>query len=222
LQSGSKSIAYTYTEPTVAFEFAYDIAGLARKKGLVNVFVTNGYMTGEMLDLMASRLDGANVDLKSFRDDFYRKQCGARLQPALDSLRKMKKLGIWAEVTTLLIPGLNDGEEELRDLAAFIFSLGAETPWHISRFHPQYRMTGTPQTTVASIHQAAQIGNAAGLKYVYSGNIPGDSGENTVCACCGHLLIERYGFSIRQMDLKGSVCPRCGTSLEGIFRGSQV
>lgn len=136
VRSGSKSIAYTYTEPTVYFEFAFDIAGIAREKGLKNVFVTNGYMTQGMLELVAPRLDAANVDLKAFRDDFYKKQCGARLQPVLDSLRKMKELGIWVEVTTLLIPGLNDGEEELGELAAFIASLGAETPWHISRFHP--------------------------------------------------------------------------------------
>ena len=217
LRSGSKSIAYTYTEPTVYFEFAFETAGIAREKGLKNVFVTNGYMTHEMLELIAPRLDAANVDLKAFRDDFYRKQCGARLQPVLDSLRKMKELGIWVEVTTLLIPGLNDGEEELRELAAFIVSLGAETPWHISRFHPQYRMTETPPTPAASIHRAAEIGRSAGLKYVYSGNIPGDPGENTLCARCGRLLIGRCGFSIERLDLKGSACPHCGTPLDGIF-----
>ena len=217
LQSGSKSIAYTYTEPTIYFEFAYDTAGFAREKGLKNVFVTNGFMTPGMLMLIAPRLDAANVDLKAFRDDFYQKQCGARLQPVIDSLRKMKELGIWVEVTTLLIPGLNDGEVELRELAAFIVSLGAETPWHISRFYPQYRMTEQPSTPAGSIHRAGEIGRSAGLKYVYSGNIPGDAGENTHCARCGRLLIGRYGFSIERLDLKGSACPHCGTTLEGIF-----
>ncbi len=217
LQSGSKSISYTYTEPTIYFEFALDTANLARERGLKNVFVTNGYMTPEMLEMVAPRLDAANVDLKSFRDDFYKKQCGARLQPVLDSLKKMKALGIWVEVTTLLIPGLNDGEDELRDLAAFIVSLGAETPWHISRFHPQYRMTRTQPTPASSIHRAEEIGRAAGLKYVYSGNIPGDPGENTHCAGCGRLLIGRRGFSIERLDLKGSACPDCGATLDGIF-----
>ena len=217
VRSGSRSIAYTYTEPTVYFEFAFDIAGIAREKGLKNIFVTNGYMTQGMLELAAPRLDAANVDLKAFRDDFYQKQCGARLQPVLGSLRKMKELGIWVEVTTLLIPGLNDGEEELGELAAFLVSLGVETPWHISRFHPQYRMTQTPTTTASSIHRAAEIGKSAGLKYVYSGNIPGDPGENTLCANCGRLLIGRYGFSIERLDLKGSACPDCGTRLDGIF-----
>jgi pyruvate formate lyase activating enzyme len=217
VRSGSKSIAYTYTEPTVYFEFAFDIAGIARDKGLKNVFVTNGYMTQGMLEFVAPRLDAANVDLKAFRDDFYIKQCGARLQPVLDSLRKMKELGIWVEVTTLLIPGLNDGEEELGELTAFLVSLGAETPWHISRFHPQYRMTQTPPTPASSIHRAAEIGKSAGLKYVYCGNIPGDLGENTLCARCGRLLIGRHGFSIERLDLKGSACPDCGTPLDGIF-----
>jgi pyruvate formate lyase activating enzyme len=217
LRSGSRSIAYTYTEPTVYFEFAFDTAEIAREKRLKNVFVTNGYMTPGMLELIAPSLDAANVDLKAFRDDFYKKQCGARLQPVLDSLRKMKELGIWIEVTTLLIPGLNDGGEELRELAAFIVSLGAETPWHISRFHPQYRMTETPPTPAESIHRAAEIGRSAGLKYVYSGNLPGDPGENTNCARCGRLLIGRCGFSIERLDLKGSACPNCGTPLDGIF-----
>jgi len=217
LLSGSMSIAYTYTEPTIAFEFVYDTAGIARERGLRNIFVTNGYMTGEMLELLAPRLDAANVDLKSFRDAFYRAECGARLQPVLDSLRKMKEFGIWVEVTTLLIPGLNDGDQELRDIAGFIRSLGAETPWHISRFHPRYRMRSRPPTPAASIHRAAEIGKAAGLKYVYSGNLPGGPGEDTACARCGHLLIARTGFAVERIDLTGSGCPRCGTPLDGIF-----
>jgi pyruvate formate lyase activating enzyme len=217
LRSGSRSIAYTYTEPTVYFELAYETAGIAREKGLKNVFVTNGYMTEEMLELLAPRLDAANVDLKAFRDDFYREQCGTRLQPVLDSLRKMKELGIWVEVTTLLIPDLNDREEELLDLAGFILSLGAETPWHISRFHPRYRMTERPPTPAASIHRAIRIGKSIGLRYVYSGNIAGDRGENTSCAHCGHLLIGRCGFAVERLDLKGSDCPQCGTPLDGIF-----
>ncbi|MCE5263912.1 MAG: AmmeMemoRadiSam system radical SAM enzyme [Deltaproteobacteria bacterium] len=217
LRTGSQSIAYTYTEPTVFFEFAYETAGIAQEKGIRNVWVTNGFMTPEMLGLIGPRLDAANVDLKAFRDDFYREQCGAPLQPVLDTLRRMKELGIWVEVTTLLIPGLNDGEGELRELAAFIVSLGAETPWHISRFHPRYRMTERPPTPAARIHRAAEIGRAAGLKYVYSGNVPGDAGENTFCNRCGRLLIGRCGFTVERLELEGSACPGCGTPLEGIF-----
>ncbi len=217
LETGSQSIAYTYTEPTVFFGFAYDTARIARQRGLKNVYVTNGYMTPEMLEMFSPYLDAANVDLKSFRDEFYRKYCGGRLEPVLDSLRKMKELGIWVEVTTLLIPGLNDGEDELKQSAAFIASLGTETPWHISRFHPQYNMTDRPVTPSSSIHEAVKIGKSAGLKYVYSGNLPGDSGENTFCPGCGRLLIGRYGYSIEQFVLKDKTCPYCGEKIEGIF-----
>jgi pyruvate formate lyase activating enzyme len=157
------------------------------------------------------------VDLKSFSDDFYRKRCGARLQPVLDSLKKMKALGIWVEVTTLLIPTLNDSDDELRQIAGFIFSLGAETPWHISRFHPRYQMQNLPPTAVASIGRAAEIGKASGLKYVYSGNVPGNEGEDTLCSQCGEHLIDRYGFSIEMLNLKETHCPRCGTALDGIL-----
>lgn len=218
LNSGCRSIAYTYTEPTVYFEFAYETAMIARARGLRNIFVTNGYMTPETLRMAAPCLDAANVDLKAFRDDFYRSQCGGRLEPVLESLRLMKALGIWVEVTTLLIPGLNDSDRELGELAGFIRTLGSETPWHISRFHPRYRMTDRGPTPAAAIQRAAGIGKAAGLKYVYSGNIPGDAGENTACAACGQLLIGRYGFTIERLELvDGRACPNCGTPLNGIF-----
>ena len=217
IKSGSRTIAYTYTEPTIYFEFAYDTANIAHEKGLKNVFVTNGFMSEEAIETIAPCLHAANVDLKAFSDDFYRKYCGARLQPVLDSLKKMKSLGIWVEVTTLLIPTLNDSDEELGKIAKFIHSLGPETPWHISRFHPRYRLDNLPPTPVASIHRASEIGKAAGLKYVYSGNVPGDEGENTYCSRCKELLIDRYGYYIEKFNLKGTHCPRCETLLDGIF-----
>lgn len=217
VETGSRTVAFTYTEPTVFFEYAYDIAVLAHERGIGNVFVTNGYMTAEALDKAAPFLLAANVDLKSFRDDFYRLQCGARLRPVLDTLRNMKDAGVWIEVTTLLIPGLNDSEAELREIAAFIHGLGPETPWHVSRFHPQYRMRSVPQTPPPSIRRAVDIGRATGLHYVYSGNLPGDEGEKTFCHRCGHLLIDRFGFAIRGIDLDGARCPRCGTPLAGVF-----
>jgi len=179
LTSGSKTIAYTYTEPTIYFEFARDTAQIAHEKGLKNVFVTNGFMTVEALDTIAPVLDGANVDLKSFRDDFYKTWCGGRLAPVLEALRRMKELGVWVEVTTLLIPGLNDSEAELAELAGFVAGLGRDTPWHVSRFRPLYRMGGRPVTPGASIHRAVRIGKEAGLHFVYSGNLPGDEGEHT-------------------------------------------
>ena len=221
-KSGSKTIAYTYTEPTIYFELAYDTARIAVENGLKNVFVTNGFMTAETIEMMAPYLTAANVDLKSFRDEFYKKQCGARLNPVLESLKKMKETGIWVEITTLLIPTLNDSDEELKDIAQFISVLGKETPWHISRFHPQFKMLNVPVTPVSSLHRAVEIGKHAGLKYVYSGNVPGDNGENTYCFHCGNLLIERYGFQIISINLKGNKCNRCGTELEGVFSETQV
>ena len=217
IQSGSKTIAYTYTEPTVYFEFALDTARLAHERGLKNVFVTNGYMTSEAIELIAPYLDAANVDIKSYRDEFYRNYCGAHLQPVLDSLKKMKELGIWVEVTTLVIPDANDDIEELKGIAGFVSSLGAETPWHVSRFHPQYKMNSKPPTAAGILLRALQIGRDAGLKYVYVGNITGGEGENTYCCNCGKLLIGRYGFSIKSMALKDNACPECGTVPEGIF-----
>jgi pyruvate formate lyase activating enzyme len=217
LTSGSKTIAYTYTEPTVYFELAYDTAKIAKDKGIKNVFVTNGFMTGETIEKIAPYLDAANVDLKSFDDGFYKEYCGARLQPVLDSLKKMKELGIWVEVTTLIIPTLNDSDEELFDIARFIHSLGNETPWHISRFHPQYKMTGLHPTPLSTLQRAKQIGTDAGLKYVYTGNVPGDEGENTYCSNCGNLIIGRYGFRVDTLNLKGSQCSTCGGELEGIL-----
>ena len=217
LDTGSRTISYTYTEPTIYFEFAYEIAMIASDKGLKNVFVTNGFMTEEALDTISPYLHAANVDLKSFSDDFYKKRCGARLHPVLDRLKKMKSLGIWVEITTLLIPTLNDGDNELRQIAEFIYSLGAETPWHVSRFHPQYELTDIPPTPIATIHRAVEIGKESGLKYIYSGNIPGDEGEDTRCSNCGEHLIDRYGFYIERLNLKGTNCPRCNTPLDGIF-----
>jgi len=217
LDSGSKTIAYTYTEPTIYFEYAYDIAKIAHDKGLRNVFVTNGFMTEEAITMIAPYLDAANVDIKAFTEEFYRKNCGARLEPVLKSLKKMKELGIWLEATTLLIPTLNDSDEELKKIAWFIFDLGSDTPWHVSRFYPQYKMGMLPSTAAEDIHRAVEIGKTCGLKYIYSGNMPGDKGENTFCFNCGELLIGRYGFHVSKVSLHHSHCPRCGTLLEGIF-----
>ncbi|MDI9569470.1 MAG: AmmeMemoRadiSam system radical SAM enzyme [Pseudomonadota bacterium] len=214
---GARTIAYTYTEPTVFFEYAYDIARLARKRGIGNVFVTNGYMSEEALTTISPYLTGANVDLKSFRDEFYRQQCGARLQPVLDTLGRMKAAGIWLEVTTLLIPGLNDSEEEIDQIAAFLAGLGKETPWHVSRFHPCYQTMGLPATSRERLRLAREIGRARGLKYVYIGNIPGDEGENTFCSGCGRLLVGRRGFFVQESMPRDGVCMHCGTPLDGIF-----
>jgi len=217
VDSASKSVSYTYTEPTIFFEFARDTARLARERGLKNIFVTNGFMTQEALEAASDWLDAANVDLKSFRDDFYKRHCGAHLEPVLEALRGMKKRGIWVEVTTLVVPTLNDDEGELRQIADFVRTLGEEVPWHVSRFFPRYQSQSLPPTPVKTIDRALAIGREAGLKHVYGGNVPGSASDHTYCSACGNLLIERQGYVIRAYNLKGGRCRRCGTVLAGVF-----
>ncbi len=217
---GCRSIAYTYTEPTIFTEYAYDTAKLAHEAGIANIYVTNGYMTagaGEMLETFDPYLDAANVDLKAWSDEFYRQYCGARLQPVLDSLKKMKELGVWVEVTTLIIPTLNDSDEELQHIADFIAQeLGVETPWHISRFHPSYKLMDKPRTPIATLNRAQEIGSAAGLRYVYQGNVPGSQGESTFCYNCGKLLIGRYGYRIMENHIEDAKCAYCGVEIDGV------
>ena len=215
---GCKSIAYTYTEPTVFFEFAYETAKLAHEQGIRNVFVTNGYMTSEALEMISPYLDAANVDLKAFTDDYYKELCGARLEHVQATLKFMKSLNIFVEVTTLIVPNLNDSPSELRALADFIVEdLGPETPWHISRFHPTYKLTNQPPTPVKTLTDARQIGLDAGLKYVYTGNVPGNTGENTFCSGCGEQVIERWGFRVGKLRIKNGKCTQCGTGIDGVW-----
>ena len=217
VKGGCKSIAYTYTEPTVFFEFAHDTAKLAKKKGIYNVFVTNGYMTSEAVKMISPYLDAANVDLKAFNDDFYKKYCSSKLKHVKETLQTMKRSGIFIEVTTLLIPGLNDDKDELKDLASFIAKfLGPETPWHISRFHPTYKLTDRPPTPVKTLVMAREIGINAGLKYVYTGNVPGENGEKTFCYNCSRILIDRWGYTISKNLIKNGRCPHCGAIIDGV------
>jgi len=210
-QQECQSIAYTYTEPTVFFEYAYDCAILATQAGLKNVFVTNGYMTPEMLDTIGGHLHATNVDLKGL-DAFYRQQCGARMQPVMDSIVKMHEMGVWVEVTTLVIPGYNDDDETLRTIAEFLAGVDPDLPWHISRFGPRYKLLDAPPTPVETLHRAAEIGYQAGLRYVYAGNVPGDNYEHTRCPKCGTICIHRYGYFVRNL-MAGNQCPTCGHEL---------
>lgn len=212
------TIAYTYTEPTVFFEFAHDTAKLARENGLRNVWVSNGYLTPEALEMIGPHLDGANIDLKSFSDDFYKKICGARLEPVLDTLRAMVARNILVEVTTLIVPDLNDDPGELRRLAGFIAEeLSPDTPWHISRFHPTYRLTDRPPTPVETLQNAYEIGKEAGLRYVYMGNVVGRGGEDTNCPGCGETVIRRRGFTVTENRLTGGKCAGCGSAVHGVW-----
>lgn len=217
IRAGCQSISFTYTEPTIFFEYAYDTAVLAKGRNLKTVFVSNGYMGSEAIEKIAPYLDAANIDLKAFSDDFYKTYCGARLESVKETLRQMKAAGIFLEITTLLIPGLNDSEKELQALAHFIVTeLGPETPWHISRFHPTYRLTDRPVTPLASLSFARKTGIEAGLYYVYTGNVPGDSGENTFCYHCGKTLVHRHGYMIRDNAIQNGKCPDCQTPIHGV------
>ncbi len=211
-----KSISYTYTEPTVYFELAYDTAKLAHEKGLKNVFVTNGFMTKECLEMIQPYLDAANVDLKSFSDEFYKEKIGGRLKPVLENIKLMYEMGIWVEVTTLLIPGLNDSEDELTKIADFLEGISNSLPWHISAYFPQYK-SDIPATSMKDIIKAIDIGKKAGLKYIYGGNIPGSSYENTYCSNCGNLVLKRIGFSVLDKKIKVDCCLKCGSKIEGVF-----
>jgi pyruvate formate lyase activating enzyme len=212
-----QSISYTYTEPTIYFEYAYETAVLASKEGIKNIFVTNGYMTEEALKTIQPYLDAANVDLKSIREKFYKEVCGARLEPVLENLRRMRQMGIWVEITTLVIPTLNDSDQEFEEIAQFILSLGPEVPWHISAFYPTYKMLNLPRTPASLLHRAREIGMKRGLHYVYCGNIPGEEGEDTFCPHCGRRVIERVGFRVVKNEVLRGECRHCHTKIDGVW-----
>ena len=215
--AGCRSISYTYVEPTVFFEFAYDCCELALKRSIANIFVSNGYMSEEATRMLAPLLAGINIDVKSFRDEFYQRVCGARLQPVLDTVELMYRLGVWVEITTLIIPGHNDSDVELRDIASFIASLDPTIPWHVTAFHPTFKMTDESFTPASTLMRAREIGLDAGLSFVYQGNIPGTGGENTCCPGCGKEVVRRRGFAIVDNLLEDGVCRYCATRLPGIW-----
>lgn len=218
LEAGCRSISYTYTEPTIFYEYAYDTAVLAHDQGLGNVFVSNGYTSTTALEQIAPILDAVNVDLKGFTEKFYREVTGATLSGVLSTLRDYRRLGIWQELTTLVIPDWNDGDEELAAIARFIAEeLGPQVPWHVTAFYPTYQMLDHPPTPTATLRRARQIGLEAGLKHVYVGNMPDTAGENTYCPTCGELLIERHGFRLGGIYLEHGACGKCRTPLAGVW-----
>jgi len=216
LNADCQSMSYTFTEPTIFYELAYDTAVLARQKGLKNTFISNGFINEAPLREIATVLDAVNIDLKFFKEQSYRRISRARLAPVLDAIRLYHELGVWLEVTTLIIPGINDSDEELTQIAEFIHSVDPAIPWHVSQYYPAYRMLDRPPTPLATLQRARDIGRKTGLHNIYEGNIPGEGGENTYCYQCQALLIERYGFYVRSNRTTNGRCPDCDTPVDGI------
>lgn len=212
-----KSISYTYTEPTIFYEYAYDISVLAKKEGIANTFVSNGFIGPEALAEIAPLMDAINIDLKFYSEDFYKKISKAKLKPVLDTILYLKNNNVWVEVTTLIVSGLNDKESELKDIAKFIKSVSSDIPWHISRFHPSYKYLEAPATSIKILHKAYEIGKEVGIKYIYTGNIPGDEAENTFCSECKKNIIERVGFHVGKIHLKQGKCEFCDAEISGVF-----
>lgn len=216
-ENDCKSISWTYNEPTMWFEYTYDSAKLAQKKDLKTVYVTNGYMSDETLNLIAPYLDAANVDLKSMSDKFYQELCQARVKPVLENIRTMHEKGIHIEITNLVMPGHNDSEEDLKSLVEFVADVDVGIPLHFTRFYPHYKMNKLPPTPVETLEKAQKMAIDAGIKYVYLGNVPGSNGENTKCPECKELLIERDGFHIVNNKLKKDKCPECGAKIDVVI-----
>jgi len=212
---GCQSIAYTYTEPTIFFEYAYDVSSLAREGGLKNVFVSNGYLGEEAAHKIIPILDGINIDLKG-DDQFYKRVCGARLEPVQRNIKLMHESRVWVEVTTLIIPGYNDSQDQLRGIADFLAGVSTDIPWHVSAFHPTYKLKEAPPTGATALRWGVEIGREAGLKYIYTGNIPGES-ENTRCPVCGRELVERLGYRVMRNSVVNGRCPKCGTTIAGVW-----
>jgi pyruvate formate lyase activating enzyme len=217
LAAGASSISYTYVEPTIFYEFAYDCAVLARQKGLKNVFVSNGYMSEAVTRHIAPVLDAINIDIKGFTEGFYHEICKARLQPVLENVKLFHELGVWVEVTTLIIPGKNDSPSELEAIAQFIAGISPNMPWHVSAFYPAYKMLDTPSTKASTLVQAREIGLKNGLNFVYVGNILNEEGETTRCPHCKTVLIRRMGYKIIQNLIQDGECPQCKTPVPGVY-----
>lgn len=216
--SGCKSIAYTYTEPTNFYEYMIDTAKIAKSKGILNVNHTNGYINQEPLKELCKYLDAANIDLKGFNNSFYNKICEANLSPVLETIKTLKKSGVWVEITNLIIPGYNDDITTITNMCEWIrHNVGIDTPVHFSRFYPTYKMTGVPPTPVGTLEKAREIAIKAGLHYPYIGNVPGHPGDNTYCPNCKKMLVKRSGYNILENAIKNGRCKYCGTKIGGVW-----
>lgn len=217
-QQRASLVAFTYNEPTVSFELMFAVAGLLQTTEKRCIMVTNGFMSEDCLLSLRRRISAVNVDLKSFRESFYRDQCGGRLAPVLDNLKTIRQLGWWLEVTTLVIPGLNDSDDEIRDIARFIRDeLGPDTPWHLSAFRPAYLMSDRQATTQGQLEHCWNLARGEGLHFVYLGNVSSPMGASTSCPKCGMLCIERRNGRVSSKMTTRGVCPKCGEPLPGVW-----
>jgi pyruvate formate lyase activating enzyme len=216
VEKNCESISYTYTEPTIFFEFAYDCARLAQERGIKNVFVSNGYTSKEATRMIAPHLDANNIDFKG-SEKFYKELCGAKMNPVKETIRLMKEMGVWVEVTTLIIPDYNDSEKDLSDIAEFIKSVDPAIPWHVSQFYPTYKLLDKPRTPVETLSRAMELGYKSGLKHIYVGNVPGEDNEDTYCHSCKELLIKRRGYMILENKIKKGTCPKCSIAIAGTW-----
>lgn len=218
LMENCEVIAFTYNEPTIVIEYAKDTFQLSKEKNLKNIFVTNGYISDRAIDYIVPFLDGVNIDLKSFSNNFYKKHCNGSLEPVLNSIKKYFEAGIWIEITTLLIPGENDSTDELYKMAEFISSISIDIPWHISAFHPAYKFTDCKPTTIKSVKKAIRIGHEYNLNYSYGGNVSDTDITNTKCHSCGEIVIKREYYSTENLLNNGGTCPYCSAYIPGIWR----
>ncbi len=211
-----RSIAYTYSEPIIFYEYTYDTARLAHEQGLLNVLVTAGYINQPPLKELCPYIDAANVDLKGITDDFYQRMSGALLKPVQDAIVTMKQMGVWVEITNLIVPSWNDSDHDLQALCRWVAdACGRDTPVHFSKFWPTHQLANLPPTPEATLNRAWDIARAEGLEFVYIGNIPGHPGNSTRCPGCGNLLIERAGYTILKNTLLNGSCPACGQRIPG-------
>jgi pyruvate formate lyase activating enzyme len=215
---GARSVAYTYVEPTIFYEYMLDIATLAKKSGLLSIYHSNGFINPGPLKHLCNVLDAANIDLKGFTGDFYHELCGGELTPVLETLKMLKKEKVHLEITNLIIPTMNDGMSELKEMCLWIRKeLGPDTPVHFSRFYPLYKLKTLPPTPVSTLEKAREVGLSAGLEYVYIGNVPGHEGENTFCPKCRKMIIQRTGYMVGEVNVKGGKCRYCGKPIAGIW-----
>jgi pyruvate formate lyase activating enzyme len=217
------TIAYTYSEPVIFYEYMHDAAALARENGVGSVMISNGYIQEKPLRQLCRQLTGVKIDFKAFTDEFYADTCAGELKPVLDTLKVLRDIGIWFELVILIIPTLNDSPDEIRDMSRWVLDhLGPDVPMHFTRFHPTYRITNLPRTPVSTLDRCREISLDAGVRYVYAGNVPMHPGENTYCHNCQNELIRRVGFRVAVNKIAAGKCPQCGTSIPGVWSQEQA